>query len=231
MSNVNSALVLDSVLAGLVASYDVVVEETPKVAKPRKVRESKPRASKAEKAPKTSDAPRKVVPMTNLPEKGSLNAAGFLLALNQAGKIRKANESGVMITVSDPKKERQDQILAIQAFIGYNFSGAHGTQLDMARSAAQRELRPIKAESKVAVTVAGYVAGMPNATTTKVRDLQARIRLATDTMLDQEKEAGKYGEDSETPDAGKYATHMALAAVESERIQHMRRDLAAILGE
>ena len=225
MSNTNTALVLESVLAGLVASYDTV-EETPKVSKPRKVR-----AARAEKAPQ-ADAPRKVVStIPNLPEKGSLNAAGFLLALQQAGKIRKANEAGIMITLTDSKKEKVDQIAAIAAFVGYNFSGAHGTQLDMARSAAQRELRPVRTESVAVVTVAGYVAGMPNALAVKVNDLKARIRLANETMLDQEKEARKFDTDSEAPDAGKYATHMALAAVESERIAHMRRDLANLVGE
>jgi hypothetical protein len=65
---------------------------------------------------------------------------------------------------------------------------------------------------------------MPNGTEKAVRDLQARIRLATETMLDQEKEASKFAEGTT-----EYASHMALATVESERIAHMRKDLSKIV--
>lgn len=223
MSSSNVAMILDSVIGTLVSSYDAK-PEAPKASKVRAKAPKAPRTAKAEKAPVA--APRKIVATIPVPAVGTLDAAGFLLAIRQAGKIRKANDAGVMITINDPAKEKADQIQAIAAFVGYDFSGAHGVQLDTARRTAQFNLRPVKADSKVAVTVKGFVAGMPNGTAKVVNDLRARIRLATDTMLDHEKEAEKHETDS-----AEHATHMALATVESERIAHMRRDLANIIGE
>lgn len=224
MSN-NTASVLDSVLASLVGSYNVV-EEAPVV---RQRKASKPRADKV-RVVKANNSTQTVVKKVSsgiaVPPKGSLDAPGFLLALREAGKIRKANEAGVMISFTDHIKERADQIQAIAAFVGYDFGGAHGVQLDVARQKARFALRPIKVNSNVTATVAGFVAGMPNGTAKAVSDLQGRIRVATDLMLDQEKLAEKHAVDS-----GEYATHMALATVERERIAHMRRDLALIVGE
>ena len=222
MSNSNAA-VLDSVLSALLSSYNVT-EETP-VVKVRKV--SKPRAGmvRAVRAPSGSTVAVKPSMTIPVPAVGSLDAAGFLLALRNAGKVRKANEAGVMISFTDHNKERSDQVQAIAAFMGYNFSGAHGVQLDVARQKAHFALRPMKTDSKVTATIAGFVAGMPNGTKKAVLDLQGRIRAATDLKLDQEKLAQSFPIDS-----SEYATHMALATVESERIAHMVRDLTSILG-
>jgi hypothetical protein len=222
----NTASVLDSVLASLVSSYDV--KETP-IVKARKAKVNgtpigKVRVVKASVG--TATVKKVIACPIPVPAKGSIDAAGFMMLLREAGKIRKANDAGVMLTVTDSKKEIADQVQAIAGFVGYDFSSAHGMQLDMARQAAMRVLRPVKVESKVAATVSGFVAGMPNGTAKIVGDLQGRIRMATDTMLDQEKLAGNFAEDS-----AEYATHMALATVERERIAHMRSDLGKILGK
>lgn len=220
MSN-NTAMILDSVLASLVGSYSAT-EETP-VVKARPAR--KPRADKVRVVKvANSTVTVKVSSGIPVPPKGSLNAAGFLLALRDAGKIRKANELGVMISFTDHNKERSDQIQAIAAFVGYNFSGAHGVQLDVARQKAHFALRPMKTDSKVTATVAGFVAGMPSGTAKAVRDLEGRIRVATDLMLDLEKKAESFEEGS-----AERATNLALATVERERIAHMRRDLSQIV--
>lgn len=226
MSSSNTASILNSVLATLVSSY----EEKPETVVVKARRTSTPRVKPAgtvRVVKAANGAVRKVsAPAIACDPPGTLSAAAFLLALREAGKIEKKNDSGVTVMIVDAAKEKIDQVKAIGAFVGYNFSGAHGTQLDTARQTAQFRLRPVKADSAVAVTVKAFVAGMPDGTAKIVRDLQARIRMATDLMLDHEKEAGKHAEDS-----AEYATHMALATVESERIAHMRRDLVQIVGE
>lgn len=224
MSNTNTASVLDSVLSALVGSYSVT--ESVPVVKARKV--SKPRTGtvRVVKAPSGNGMiAKKVSSNIAVPPVGSLDAASFLMALREAGKIRKANDAGIMITLTDSNKEKADQIQAIAGFVGYNFSGAHGAQLDTARQRASFTLRPVKVESKVTATVAGFVAGMPNGSRRAVLDLEGRIRVATDLMLDHEKAAEQH-----TVDSAEYATSMALATVESERIAHMKRDLGLILG-
>lgn len=216
MSSNNTAMVLDSIVSTLVSSYNVPEKQV-------LVRvERKARTVKAEKAPQVTAHK---IPLATIPvaAKGTLDAMGFMMALRNAGKVQRSNESGILMTITDPKKEKEDQIQAIAAFVGYDFGGAHGTQLDSARQRARFTLQPAKG-SKVAATVRGFVAGMPNGTEKAVRDLQARIRVATETMLDHEKTASKFAEDT-----AEYATHMALATVESERIAHMRKDLSKIV--
>jgi hypothetical protein len=221
-----SSSILDSVLARMVSSY----EEKAVVAAPRKAkapRQVLTRVVKAKDSVATApSAVRKITSTIPVAAVGTLDAAGFLLACRDAGKISKRNDRGILVTLTDSNKARTDQIQAIAAFVGYDFGGALGVQLDSARQKAQYILRPVKADSTVAVTVKAFVAGLPDGTAKIVSDLKARIRMATDTMLDNEKIAEQHERDS-----AEYATHMALAAVESERLGHMRRDLAAIIGE
>lgn len=216
MSNTN---ILDSIVSSLVSSYNVPekqvlvrVERAPR----------KTRTVKAESAPKVTSHK---IPLATIPvaAKGTLDAAGFLLAIRNAGKIVRSNEAGIPIHLTDAAKERQDQIQAIAAFVGYDFGGAHGTQLDVARQKARFALKPA-GDSKVSATVRGFVSGMPNGTEKAVRDLQGRIRVATETMLDHEKTAGQFAEGTT-----EYVSHMAMATVESERIAHMRKDLSRIV--
>lgn len=221
----SNTAILESVLGALVSSYSV--SETPVVVA-RKA--SKPRANLVRvvrESSKTVSAPvvkaKGLAP--NLPKAGTLSAGDFLLALRNAGKINKENAAGVMVTLTDSNKEKTDQINAIAGFVGYNLSEPHGVQLDKARQKAHFTLRPAKTDSKLTATVKGFVAGMPNGTAKAVLDLEGRIRMATDTMLDLEKAAETFPEDS-----AERATKLALATVESERIAHMRRDLAAITG-
>lgn len=217
MSN-NTATVLDSVLSGMVASYTATEVPVVAVRKARTVK-AKPGQVRIVKGAAVS-APTTIP----LPAVGSLDAAGFILALRNAGQIEKKNEAGITVKLHDANKSRLDQIQAIAAFVGYDYQIPLGTQLDRARQKAQFILRPVKTESRVAATVAGYVAGMPNGTEKVVMDLQARIKMAEDTIAELEK-AAEFSTDGTVK-----ATKMALATVESERIAHMRRDLALITG-
>lgn len=225
MSNANNASVLNAVLGSLVSSYSVT-EETP-VVQVRKA--SKPRANlvKVQRAPSTRGV--KVVKSSGvaptLPKAGTLDAVAFLAALKVAGKICKENLHGVKVTLTDSNKERTDQVFAIAGFVGYSLSEPHGVQLDKARQKAHFIIRPVKTDSPVAATVKGFVAGMPNGSEREINNLVGRIRMATDTMLDLEKEAEACPEGST-----ERATKLALATVESERIAHMRRDLETIGG-
>lgn len=220
--NTSTATVVDSVLAGLVQSYETIDAPQKMV---RLVRNSDAKPKKEKKAFKApSDNGVKPIRMVPAPLAilGSLDAEGFILALRGAGKIHKANDKGVMVAMHDPNKAVLDQKIAIAAYLGYDLNKAHGTQLDQARQKAQFTLRPSKGDSRVAHTVAGFVAGMPDSRAKQITDLQARIRVATETMLDLEKEA------EAATDETIRATKLTLATVESERIAHMRKDLARL---
>lgn len=225
MSSTNNSAVLSSVIASLVSSYDVT--DPAPIVKARKATAPRAKLARVERSEGGSATVRKIVasPIA-VPPVGSLDAAGFLLAMRDAGKIRKENDRGVMVSLTDAAKEKADQIQAIAGFVGYDFGAPHGVQLDKARNAAQSKLRPVSTDSKVAVTVKAFVAGMPNGTERAVKDLQGRIRMADETRIEHECKAEKLPVDS-----AEHATHMALAAIECERIAHMKRDLALIVGE
>lgn len=114
-----------------------------------------------------------------LPEKGTLDARGFILA------VRKA-------------KDRQETIQAIAAYCGYRLNGDFGSQDQAARAQAQRELRgerplgPSRQEQRQANRSAvGFVAGMPKPAQRILLNLQARERAAAAAMLDAKTEAEK----------------------------------------
>lgn len=112
-----------------------------------------------------------------MPEKGSLDAKGYLLAVRNAGK--RPNDKGAL--VFDKAHERNDLICAIHAYVGYDNRRDFGTQDSEARAKAQRELRggvtpgPTREEKRSAErSMTGFVKGMPAPQQRMVRDLQAR---------------------------------------------------------
>ena len=112
-----------------------------------------------------------------MPEKGSLDAKGYLLAVRNAGK--RPNDKGAL--VFDKAHERNDLICAIHAYVGYDNRRDFGTQDAEARAKAQRELRggvvpgPTREEKRSAErSMTGFVKGMPAPQQRMVRDLQAR---------------------------------------------------------
>jgi hypothetical protein len=166
-----------------------------------KVKESKP--VPIQKQPKRSSM--------QLPQVGSLDARSFIITL------RKAND-------------RNEQIKAIHAFVGYDMAGDFGTQEAAARTKAQRELsgRPIqgmtRSESRAAArSMTGFVAGLPDDNKRTLANLRAREVAAVEAMLQHEKDAANVerGEAERILSAG-------LAEVERERLTQIRADIAAM---
>ena len=124
-------------------------------------------------------------------EKGSLDAAGFMLAIRNAGK--RPNDKGIM--VRHPDQERGDIIKAIHAYVGYDPRGNFGTQDQAARAKAQAELRPTsnvgpsREEMRSASrSLAGYVAGMPDHSMAANRErLLNQERVTAEAIIDLEK--------------------------------------------
>lgn len=122
-----------------------------------------------------------------MPERNSLDAKGFLLAMRNAGK--RSNDKGVMSV--NAQEVRNDQIKAIHAYCGYDNRRDFGSQDMAARAKAQRELRGTpKVQETVAPSrsVAGYVAGMPQPSHRLLLDLQARERCTAEAMIDAKTE-------------------------------------------
>lgn len=172
-----------------VITHSVVVarSESPKV------RKSKPAKNEAAPIHQKSGTPGIV-----MPDRGTLDAKAFLLAMRDAGK-RCTAEGKPFI---DQREVRNDQIKAIHAFfyemrqgqkvhVGYNPTGDFGSQEQAARMLAQRELRgapKVVEVAKPSRSVAGYVAGMPEPSQRILANLRAREQAACEAMLDAKTE-------------------------------------------
>jgi len=103
----------------------------------------------------------------NLPTVALGDHAGFLRAMNHASTT-------------------PEQIALVRSYTGQYDGRPHGTQLDLARSAARQALRPVKAGAKdysrSGPTVAGYVAGMPTPAVRHADDLRARQNTRYDEL-------------------------------------------------
>jgi hypothetical protein len=147
------------------------------------------------------------VATVNLPSKGTLDAEGFFSALRKA-------------------KDRNETIQAIAGYMGYDVTRDFGSQESEARMQAARDLRPItagadrKAQRVLASSVKGYIAGLPDHSAKSLSNLQARERLAVDTMIQHERDA------SEAKTEQDRGVSLALAQVERERLIQIRKDLA-----
>jgi hypothetical protein len=122
-----------------------------------------------------------------LPERNTLDAKSFLLAVRNAGK--RPNAKGAM--VFDKAHERNDLICAIHAYVGYDTRRDFGPQDTEARAKAQRELRdgvtpgPTREEKRSAErSLSGYVAGMPRPAQKLLANLRAREQAAAEAMID-----------------------------------------------
>ena len=119
----------------------------------------------ASKPPSGASAPIHSDP--NLPTVTLGDHAGFLRGLNRA-------------------KTTSEEISLVKSYIGSYDGRPHGTQLDLARSAARLALKPItalpKTYSRSGPTVAGYVAGMPTPAARHADDLRARQNARYDEL-------------------------------------------------
>lgn len=133
------------------------------------------------------NAGKSMTPGITMPERNTLDAHGFLVAMRDAGKRR--TEEGKPFV--DQREVRNDQVKAIHAYCGYDNRRDFGSQDLEARAKAQRELRgaPKTVEVvKPSQSVAGYVAGMPKPSQRILLNLQARERAAAEAMIDAKTE-------------------------------------------
>ena len=159
-----------------------------------------------------------------MPEAGSLEAAGFLKAMRNAG-LRKGK--------LDPSVKREDEIRAIAAYCGYNSNELHGSQEVAARMRAQRELHPIKVDpnqewrrnGSPKVTVAGYVAGVADHVAKQVENLKAQEVVAAEQLCEHRNVL--LNPHASMDDRAKATL---LVKLEEERLAAIRADLSA-LGE
>lgn len=171
------------------------------------------RVAKGSPAPRLGDKP--ISATCALPSKGTLGAADFLALLRVAGKrqasdettvvddvtgevksvsVPRVSESGTPIMIHDTIAQRLDERAAVSAFVGWDLSQPHGTQLDSAVRLAQGIMRKMArlaageqaeqythrdpAAHSAKWSVAGFVKGLPAPVTKMLADLVARERLA-----------------------------------------------------
>jgi hypothetical protein len=119
----------------------------------------------ASKPPSSASAPIHSDP--NLPTVTLGDHAGLLRGLNRA-------------------KTTAEEISLVKSYVGSYDGRPHGTQLDLARSAARLALKPVtalpKTYSRSGPTVAGYVAGMPTPAVRHADDLRARQNTRYDEL-------------------------------------------------
>jgi len=80
-----------------------------------------------------------------------------------------------------------EHIVALRSFTGYDFSQPVGMQVDAARRLCQRILSPVEKATAAytrssALTLNGYVAGMPDNQAKEIRSLQAQCRALIDDI-------------------------------------------------
>lgn len=225
-----------NVLASLAATY-AVNDERPIViiSKPKAEKVAKSKKSDGSQAAPKNTAPKAEALPINMPLPGTVNASQFLIMLRDCGKrsVEAVNESTGEVyqkPIFDNSLVREDTIRAIASYIGYNAADNFGAQEVAARSQAQREIRGIVPATKpysrsgVSATVKGYVAGVPDDIAKRVADLQGRAQLAVQALTDHERNAN-----DETLLVAERQLASTLAAVEQERLNQIRKDLA-ILG-
>lgn len=193
-----------------------------------------PRKSKLVKNEAAPIREKSATPGMVMPDRGTLNAKDFLLAMRNAGK-RLTAEGRPFV---DQREIRNDQIKAIHSFmyqetrqgrvyIGYDPNGSFGSQDVAARALAQRELRgapKVSEHTAPSRTLGGYVAGMPDHKARTLANLQGREVAAVDAMLAHQKDADDVGRSAEDRELS-----AGLAEVERERLTQIRADIAALL--
>jgi hypothetical protein len=185
-------------------------------------------------ATKLNDAPAPQEFLRVLPEKGTLTAADFLLAMRDAGKRtfqvlnNQTNTSHPVIKV-DETKVRGDRIAAIAAYVGWNPKDNFGPQELRAIAQANREVHgkdngpTYRDLHKVSRTLSGYVHGMPDTKAKRLDNLLAQEKIAAGDLARLLHEASKL------PEGEGRAVKLALAEVEETRLAHIRQSMADIV--
>ena len=198
----NTALALETLLGAFARSYETRNETPPSVAKATekmvKVKVAKTGKITAVVETAKVEKPVAFMPGVILPCKGTLNARQFIRAMNVA-------------------KDRDEKVIAISGFVGFDVAKPIGEQEVLAFAEAKRIMRPMTVDAseprrRAAPSVAGFVAGMPDANRKQIENLLARERQAVRAMGDALLEGGEMGD--------------ARIAIEKARIDAIRADLA-----
>jgi len=191
-----------------ITSQKLVKVERPKKGRP--IAAVKPTAKPVESVEKpAAPSPNGKVVGVVLPAAGTIGAKAFIMMMNRARDL--------------PEKRA-----AIAAFIGYNAGLSFAENEMAANQRAKGEISPVKATGpsreeirSAQRSVAGYVAGMPDATRRAILDLQGRIQLALDARNDHVKEAR-----NRALSWTERKLAIGLARMEQERMLQIRADLA-----
>jgi hypothetical protein len=151
-----------------------------------------------------SNDKRPALVVLQLPKAGTLDAKGYFTAQRRA-------------------KTRDERIVAIAGYIGYDVSAQYAEQEMAANMKANRTLRPITplaAPVHTALpTLKGYVAGMPDMMSRSQDNLQGRQVVAAEQVADLMRKA----RDASDP-AVKFGA-VKMAQVECQRLMQIRKDL------
>jgi len=192
---------LESLLNSFALSYEKR-NETPKAVAPapaqKLVKVAKATSGKVVKVETKEPLPAPFMEGIILPCKGTINARQFISMMNKA-------------------KDRDEKVIALSGFVGFDVAKPIGEQESAAFDAARRIMRPMTVDAseprrRAAPSVAGFVSGMPDANRKQIENLLARERQAVRAMGDALLEGGEMGD--------------ARIAIEKARIDAIRADLA-----
>jgi hypothetical protein len=228
----------DTALAYLTAQHVIESAQAFHETEPKVVAVTMNPTSKRTKHAKAEAAPihpKSSVTGITMPERGSLNARDFLLAMRNAGK-RLTAEGKPFI---DQREIRNDQIKAIHAFYyevrqgvhvctGYDPNRDFGSQDTAARMLAQRELRGApkpSAETAPSRTFSGYVAGMPDYKARALANLQGQEVREADAKIAHLHDAADMSRS-----VAERELSAALVEVQNEKLAHIRAEMARLVG-
>ena len=211
---------LEAFIAGLTASYKqpefttqtlVKVERKPRAAKAHTVVVA-PSSNNVLGASHTLPSPVNAAPppvVAQLPTAGTLSAKEYFVAMRRA-------------------TDRDARIAAIAGYIGYNRAEMYSPQELAANLQARKVLTPPKASPAVsgaAISLVGYVKGVPDMKGKKLADLQGREVAAVEAMLSHRKVAVELLSQGNQIEAAHEAN---LAKLESDRLTQIRKDIESL---
>ena len=140
-----------------------------------------------------------------LPAIGTLDAGSFMIAMRDAGKrafkVMNAKNEEVIVRKVDQSKVRNDQIIAIAGYCGYDIRENFGPQDMAARAKAAHEIgyakKVVRAEdghiasrseeNKKAAQGTAYIAGVNDHMQKHQMQLRGLEKALVETMIDQQK--------------------------------------------
>jgi hypothetical protein len=228
----------DAAIAYLIAQHVTESAQAFRESEPKVIAVTMNPVTKKSKLVKNEAAPihsKSNAPGITMPERGSLNAKDFLLAMRNAGKRVNPETNATYI---DQREVRNDQIKAIHAFYyevrqgvhvctGYDPNRDFGSQDTAARMLAQRELRGAPRTVEVprpSMTAGGYVAGMPDLKGRRLANLQGQEVVYADAMIQHEKDANNPARSQADRELS-----AGLADIERDRLASIRKQMSELL--